>query len=259
MTPVRDSLFGVAAAAFFVSALVRAEAAVVNMKGDVRDHGAPVTLGHRVLPGTTLTTGAGAQVHLRFSDRQQIVLDQNTAFGITDFHYSADEPQGDRATFDLQRGAVRFISGAIGARNPDVVALRTPQATYSVRGTDFMVALVNPAYLKVLKGAVGVTNFAGTVVFGADSAAAVTSASAIAQPVFVARLPATASGAFSALAAVPTETAVMQADVSGAAGAATSAVPAPWIDVRSAIKLGIYAALIGAALSGGSSSATTHH
>ena len=257
MTPVRDTLFGFAAAAFFVSAQVHAEATVVNMKGDVRDHGAPVTLGHRVLPGTILTTGAGAQVHLRFSDRQQIVLDQNTAFRITDFHYSADEPQGDRATFDLQRGAVRFISGAIGARNPDVVALRAPQATYSVRGTDFMVALVNPAYLKVLEGAVGVTNLGGTVVFGADTAAAVTSVSAIAQPVLVAGLPATASGPFSTLAAVPTGTAVMQADVPGVAGAATSAVPAPGIDVRSAIKLGIYAALIGAALSGTSSS--THH
>ena len=258
MTPVRDTLFGFAAAAFFVSAQVHAEATVVNMKGDVRDHGAPVTLGHRVLPGTTLTTGAGAQVYLRFSDRQQIVLDQNTAFRITDFHYSADEPQGDRATFDLQRGAVRFISGAIGARNPDVVVLRTPLADYSVRGTDFMVALVNPAYLKVLKGAVGVTNFGGTVVFGADTAAVVTSASAIAQPVFVTRLPATASGPFSTLAAVPTGMPVMQADVSGVAGAATRAAPAPRIDVRSAIKLGIYAALIGAALSGGSS-ATTHH
>jgi len=258
MTPVRDTLFGFAAAAFFVSVQVHAEATVVNMKGDVRDHGAPVTLGHRVLPGTTLTTGAGAQAHLRFSDRQQIVLDQNTAFRITDFHYSAHEPQGDRATFDLQRGAVRFISGAIGARNPGVVALRTSQATYSVRGTDFMVALVNPAYLKVLEGAVGVTNFGGTVVFGADSAAAVASASAIAQPVFVTRLPATASGPFSTLAAVPTGMAVMQADVSGVAGAATRAAPSPGIDVRSAIKLGIYAALIGAALSGGSS-ATTHH
>ena len=257
MPPVRNTLFGLAAAAFLVSALAHAEATVVNTKGDVRDDGAPVTQGHRILPGTTLTTGAGAQVHLRFSDRQQIVLDENTAFRITDFHYSADEPQGDRATFDLQRGAVRFISGAIGARNPDVVALRAPQATYSVRGTDFMVALVNAAYLKVLEGAVGVTNLGGTVVFGADTAAAVTSVSAIAQPVLVAGLPVTASGPFSTLAAVPTGTAVMQADVPGVAGAATSAVPAPGIDVRSAIKLGIYAALIGAALSGTSSS--THH
>jgi hypothetical protein len=37
-----------------------------------------------------------------------------------------------------------------------------PQATIGIRGADFMVVLVNPAYLPVLRGAVGVTNAAGT-------------------------------------------------------------------------------------------------
>ena len=260
MPPVRNTLFGFAAAAFLVSALAHAEATVVNMKGDVRDNGAPVTLGHRILPGTTLTTGAGAQVHLRFSDRQQIVLDENTAFRITDFHYSADEPQGDRATFDLQRGAVRFISGAIGARNPGVVALRTSQATYSVRGTDFMVALVNPAFVNVVSGAVSTTNAGGTVVFGAGSIGQVASASSLAVPIPASALPAAASGAFSNLAAAQVTAAVTPAAAGGAtAGAATgAAAAAPTAGVGAAVAIGVGAAVIGTAVDDGGA-ATTHH
>ena len=258
MTPVRNTGIGLAAVAFFVSALVHAEATVVNMTGDVRDQGAPVTLGHRVLSGTILTTGAGAQVHLRFSDRQQIVLDQNTVFRITDFRYSADEPQGDRATFDLQRGAVRFISGAIGASNPDVVVLRTPLADYSVRGTDFMVALVNPAFVNVVSGAISATNGGGAVVFGAGSIGQVTSASALAVPIPASALPAAASSAFSNLAAAQIAAAVTPAAASSAtAGAATGAAAAPTAGVGAAITIGVGAAVIGTAID--DTSTPSHH
>lgn len=257
MTPIGNTLFGIAAVALFVSAQAHAEATVIFLRGDVRHDGVPVTQGQRVLPGTTLTTGPGAQAYLQFPDRQKIVLDQDTAFRVTDFHYNADEPQSDRATFDLLRGAARFISGAIGARNPSVVAVRTPQATFSVRGTDFMVALPDRAYLEVLKGAVSVTNSGGSVIVGENTTAMVASDSAIARPIFGANLPPAAGGPFSSLSVVPTEVAVTQAAASAAAGAATGTAPAPRIDVREAIHLGIYAALIGAALSG--SSGTTHH
>jgi hypothetical protein len=257
MNPVGNVLFGIASAALLASAQAHAGATVVYMKGGVRDDGAPVTLGQRILPGTTVTTGPSALATLRFSDQQKIVLGEDTALKIADFHYVANEPRRDHATFDLVRGAVRFISGVIGARSPGVVALRCPQATFSVHGTDFMVALPNWAYLKVLKGAVGVTNLGGTVVFGENTSAAISSKSTLAQPVFTAALPTAASGAFSSLAVLPTEATVTPAAASGSAGADTAAVRAPMIDVRGAFKLGILAALIGAALSG--SSATTHH
>ena len=126
MSPGRRVLIGIACAAFLASPPAHADATVVFLLGEVRDDGEP-----------------GAQAHLQFSDRQRIVLGQETAFRIAEFHYAAHAPQSDRASFELPYGAVRFISGAVGARSPGAVALRTPQATSSVRGTDFIVVVPN--------------------------------------------------------------------------------------------------------------------
>lgn len=256
MTPLGSILVGIASTALLVSAQARADATIVFLQGDVRDDGVPVTQGGRILSGSTLTTGPGAQAYLAFPDRQKVVLHQDTAFRVAEFHYSAHVPKSDRATFDLLYGAVRLISGVIGARNPGVVALRTPQATFSVHGTDFIVAVPNWAYLKVLRGGVSVTNSVGSVIFGENTAAVVTSDAAIARPVFAAALPPAASGPISSLAQAPAE-AVTQANASRAAGAATGAVRGLSIDGGAAIRIGIYAALVSAALRG--SGATTHH
>lgn len=249
---MRHVLAGLACAALFASAQARADATVVFLRGEAREGGERIAQGRHILPGGTLTTGRGAQAYLRFSDGQKIVLDQDTAFRIVEFHYSAHLPQSDRASFELLRGAVRFVSGAIGGRNPGVVALRTPQATLSLRGTDFIVALPSWAYLKVLKGGVGVTNAGGTVIFGADTAAIVSSDSAIARPIFAASLPPAASGPIARLARLPAEPATQAAS---GAGEAPGARPALGIDARSAIRIGIYAALIGAAIRGTDSAA----
>jgi hypothetical protein len=233
MTATRICLVGLACALVLVSAQARAEGTVLSLQGDVRDDSVPVVRGQRVLPGTTLTTGPGASAYLRFSDHQKVMLDERAA---------------------------RFVSGAIGARNPDAVAVRTQTATFNVRGTDFMVALADWTYLKVLKGAVSVTNSGGSLIVGEDTTAMVASESAIASPLFTAALPAAAGRTFSRLAAAPAAVELAQAPASATAGAApgaaTGAAPAPRIDVRAAARLGVYAALIAAALS---SSSTTRH
>src|SRR5882672_10242748 len=159
--------------ALFSAASAFAAGVVQSMKGDVKagpvgQTDATVAVNQRLMPGTAVTTGADAQVVLRFDDGQQVVLNQNTEFRIVDFRYEGDSKL-DRTVFDLVKGALRMLSGAIVGRNRQVVALRTPQATIGIRGTDFMVALVNPAYVSVLQGAVSVTNAAGTVAFGAGS------------------------------------------------------------------------------------------
>jgi len=225
---MRRTLFVLAAAGLVTATQqVQADAEVVYLNGNVRSDRGPVAQGQRVSPGTTVTTGPGAQADLHFSDRQRVLLGENTTFRIAAFNYVPREPQADRASFELLRGSVRLVSGAVGSRNPGVVALQIPQATLSPRGTDFMVALVDPAYLKVLQGAVAVTNGGGTVVFGENSAARVASGSAVAQPVFVAALPRAASNLFSSLAAAPMRAPAAQAAASSTASAAGSAVSPP--------------------------------
>jgi len=260
MNQLRSILGACAAAALLASAQALADGALTSMRGDVRIGNTAAAANQRVLSGATITTGIGAQAIIKFDDQQQVVLDQNTTFRIADFRYRAQEPRGDRAVFDLLRGALRFITGVVGARNPNIVQLRVPQATIGVRGTDFMVALVNPAFVNVVSGAVSTTNAGGTVVFGAGSIGQVASASSLAVPIPASALPAAASGAFSNLAAAQVTAAVTPAAAGGAtAGAATgAAAAAPTAGVGAAVAIGVGAAVIGTAVDDGGA-ATTHH
>jgi hypothetical protein len=198
-------------------------------------------------------------VILRFDDGQQVVLNQNTEFRIVDFRYNEGDPRSDRTVFELLRGALRMVSGTIGSRNPQAVALRTPQATMGIRGTDFMVALVNPAYISVLQGAVTATNTAGTVAFGAGTVGSVATSATLAAAIPASALPAAASAAFGNLGAAAVVGAAGTAGgVSAGAGEATGAAAGV-----SGTALGIGAAAAAAAAAaashGGGNSTTTHH
>ncbi|MDH3265035.1 MAG: FecR family protein [Paracoccaceae bacterium] len=259
MTQVRRILSVFAAAALLASVQAFAAGAIIDMKGDVRVGNNPALPQQKVVSGSTITTGIGAQAILKLDDQQQIVLNENTTFRIADFRYRAAEPRGDRAVFDILRGALRFITGVVGARNPNVVQVRFPQATIGIRGTDFMVALVNPAYVNVISGAVSTTNAGGSVVFGAGSIGQVPSASTLAAPISSSALPPAASSAFSNLAAAQVTPAVAPAAAGSAtSGAATSgATAAPSAGVGAAVTFGIGAALIGTAVK--DSTTTTRH
>ena len=237
---------------------------VQSMKGDVKagpvgQAAAPVAVNQRLMSGTAVTTGPDAQVILRFDDGQQVVLNQNTEFRIVDFRYEASDSKMDRTVFELIKGALRMASGAIIGRNRQAVALRTPQATIGIRGTDFMVALVNPAYISVLRGAVTATNAAGTVAFGAGTFGSVATSAVLATAIPASALPAAASAAFSSMSAAAGVAAAGGAS-EGAAGTATAAG-----GTTAATAAGVAAAaaaVAGAAAASRSSSSnltTTHH
>ena len=230
--------------AAFSAAGAFAAAVVQSIQGDVRAGpiGKPVTgvtRDQRLASGTTVVTGPDAQVILRFDDGQQVVLNHSTHFRIVDFRYLEEDPTMDRSVFALLKGALRIVSGAIATRNRQAVALRTPQATIGIRGTDFMVALVNPAYISVLEGAVTATNAAGAVAFRAGSIGMVPASAELAGAIPASTLPAAAAAAFSNLSAA--------AVVGAAGGAATGAGTAAG------------ALVAGAAAANRSTSTTSHH
>jgi hypothetical protein len=218
MPDIRTAIAAFLAAALSMAGSVFAAANVQSVRGDVRAGATQLAVNDRVTSGATITTGAGAQVVLRFDDGQQVVLNENTVFKITEFRYRAAEPGGDKATFDLLRGALRMITGLVGARNRDNVQLRLPQATIGIRGTDFMVAIVNPAFTSVLNGAIAVSNAGGTTVFGAGAIGSVASPAALAVSIPASALPPAASAAFSSMGAAAGVT---------AGGMAAGAPPAP--------------------------------
>jgi len=260
MTRTRTSLLAFFAAGLLFAAQAFAAANIANMKGDVRVGYNSAAPDMRVQSGQTVSTGPGAQVTLMFDDKQQVVLNENTSFKITDYRYKADEPRNDRMVFDLLRGALRFVTGIIGARNRETVALRIPQATIGIRGTDFMVALVDQSgFTSVTHGAIGVSNGAGSTVFGEGSIGSVASSSTLATAIPASALPAAASGAFANLSAVALSAAVTPAAAEAATGAATGTVAAsPGAGVGAAIAVGVGAAVVGTAIDNGEAS-TSHH
>jgi hypothetical protein len=241
-----------------------ANATVQSVTGSARAGTTPVTQNQRINSGTTITTASGAQVVLRFDDGQQVVLNQNTEFRIVDFRYEANNARADRSIFDLVKGALRVVTGAVGQRNPAAFQLRAPQATIGIRGTDFMVAIVNPAYVSVLQGSVGVTNAAGTAVVGAGSFASVASTGTLAATIPASAVPAGATSAFGTMGSA----AGVGAGAAGtgvAGGAATGAAGATGVSTGAAIgaaaAIGVGAAAVAASANDSSSSTptTTHH
>jgi hypothetical protein len=185
-----------------------AGAMIQSMNGDVRVGGSKQILiaarpDQRLAAGTTIVTGTDAQAVIKMDDGGQMVLGQNTEFRIVDSQYARNSPQADRAVFDLVRGALRVVSGAIGQRSRQTWALRLPQVTIGLRGTDFMVALTNQAFINVSHGAIVASNGYGSTVLGAGSIAAVPSSTAAVSVIPASSLPTAASTAFSGMSAAP--------------------------------------------------------
>lgn len=255
---MKKSLSAILAAALLAATGAYADAVLTTTGGEIRVDGKAAVQSQRVFSGNTVVIGPNSMATLRFDDDMQIVLNENTTFRITDFRYRAREPRSDRAVFDLLRGALRFISGVVGARNKETVALRVPQATVGIRGTDFMVALVNPAYVNVLSGSVTASNSAGTVAFGKGAIGQVASTSTLATPITAAQLPAAASSAFANLAGAKVAGAAAPVAAQGAsAGAAAGGSAAPTAGVGAAAAVGIGAAIVATAVD--SASTPTHH
>src|SRR5690606_24969797 len=153
---------------------------IESIKGEVRagTRGGPLPAARpaqRLEPGSRVTTGEAALARLRFDDGQTVILDADTEFRVVDYKFVEGAAQDDEAQFDLLRGAARFATGKLGKRTKAAFALRAPQATIGLRGTDFMVALQNGLYLRVTQGSVAVSNAGGTASFDADAAAEVRS------------------------------------------------------------------------------------
>ena len=246
------AFFSLVIASFLFAAKAFAAATAQEVKGEVRtsvraEAPTPVEKGQRVLTGSTVTTGPNSQVVLMFDDGQQVVLNEDTQFFITDYQFVKEDPKSDRSIFTLLRGAARTVTGALALRSREAFELRAPTATIGIRGTDFMVAIVDqPTYLSVLQGEVAATNLAGTATFAAGSYASITAATVLAVAIPLAAVPAAAAAAFGNMGAAAVGAAAGAGGI-GAAGAVGAAAAAAGV-----------AAAAGSKSSSSSSSTTTN-
>lgn len=132
-------------AVFVLAALVATNAGagpaadVVYAHGDVRVMDAaggaqPVRRGMAVQAGQTLVTGQG-RLQMRMADGGFIALQPDTQFQIDQYNYAGAEDGSERSFFNLVKGGIRFITGAIGHRNKENFRIKTAVATIGIRGS----------------------------------------------------------------------------------------------------------------------------
>lgn len=197
----------IGACALLVASGALANGVFQSITGDVKAAAGPsapvpVAAGESFRSGATIRTGAGSTTVLRFEDGHAVLLHENTELRIADFRFDREAPRGDRMELRLVSGALRSVTGLIGQRNRDRVLLSVPQASVSVRGTDFTMVLTNAAYLSVAQGAIAVTNPAGTVIFSAGALGTVQANASLAAPIASSAVPAAVSAMFRSLGSV---------------------------------------------------------
>jgi hypothetical protein len=195
-----------------------AQIVVQSLRGDVRAGGAALTQNQQVPVGATVTTGQNAQAVLRFEDGQHVVLHQNTEFQITDYRFEAAQPANDRTVFALLKGAARFVSGRLAQRSRTAFALRTPNATIGIRGTDFTIARQNPDFGTVANGSISATNAGGTAAFNAGTTFTIGSQNLLATVIQFGQLPPGIGQTINSLGSVQISAAATGVQQAGPAG-----------------------------------------
>ncbi len=137
----------------------------------------------KVESGDLLATAGDTYARVKFSDGGEVTLRPNTQFRIDMFTYDQANPAKDSALFNLIKGGLRTITGAIGKRKPDSYQMRTSTATIGIRGTNYGVLLCqgdcqtirnnegqvpqNGLHLDVAQGVISVTNDGGEKILSA--------------------------------------------------------------------------------------------
>jgi len=94
------------------------------------------TKGAEVQSNDIVTTRGGV-ANIVFVDNTKVKVSENSRLLLDDFVYDPKKSDAGKLAMKVGLGAVRYASGQIAKTNPQQVAVNTPTATVSVRGTDF--------------------------------------------------------------------------------------------------------------------------
>src|SRR5579859_2700402 len=100
--------------------------------------------GASVNEGDLLSTGADSWALLEMADGGSLTLRGNTRLRIDAYVYAESEKTASKSWLSLLEGAMRSVTGAIGAFNPPSYRLTTNVVTLGIRGTDHETAYYPP-------------------------------------------------------------------------------------------------------------------
>lgn len=241
----------------------------------------PVVKNEAVASGTVIRTGDKSSAVLKFEDGQVVSMQANTTFQVRNYIYEPKKTEASSIVFTMFKGGMRFITGEIGKHNKNAFRLVTPNTTIGIRGTEFLLAMVNNAtYGQVISGSISLANAAGVTILTAGQTALVSSVTTPATMVPASSVPA---GTFSQITAIPvpaatpapvpapasaavptgaTATTATTATTAGGAatgGAATATTAGTVTDGISATTIGIGIGIAAGVVALTHSTTTTHH
>ncbi len=85
--------------------------------------------------GDTILVGKNGFVQLRFTDGTLVALRPDSEFLVEEYEYHEQEGSNGKLVFNLLKGGLRTISGAIGKKDKENYQMKTPVASIGIRGT----------------------------------------------------------------------------------------------------------------------------
>lgn len=111
-----------------------------------------------------ITTGPDAKIRITFDDNTELTLGPDTVIDVDEYLYDPDDAEDPNFKLSILRGTFMFTSGLI---KKDNVKIDIPHGSIGIRGTKFLAGDLGGKYgIFVDKGAVNVSNDAGTVIVG---------------------------------------------------------------------------------------------
>lgn len=104
-------------------------------------HTTAATPGTPIHQASILKTGKGASLGVTLKDNTLLSLGPDTELVVDEYLYAPAQDQlklGAR----VAKGSLNYVSGVIAKLRPDAVAVRTPSGNIGVRGTHFVVLVV---------------------------------------------------------------------------------------------------------------------
>ncbi len=109
--------------------------------------------GSEIFTKDNIVTGEKSRAQLRFTDGGLVSLMPSTNFSVEQYQLGAAKDGSDGSlVFSLLSGGLRTVTGAIGKKDHDDYALKTPVGTLGIRGTEFTAILGSNSTLLVHVG-----------------------------------------------------------------------------------------------------------
>ncbi len=88
-----------------------------------------------IFVGDTILVGKNGFVQLRFRDGTLVALRPDSEFLVEEYEYQETAEGNGKLVFNLLKGGLRTISGAIGKKDKENYQMKTPVASIGIRGT----------------------------------------------------------------------------------------------------------------------------